>query len=82
MPAATASIGTLMVPVIGVLASGVMLHEPLGIREFTALAFTLGGGALAVRSKIKNGALESAPSEMSVERDGYGQGCRKPSLPR
>jgi probable blue pigment (indigoidine) exporter len=50
LPAATASIGTLLVPVIGVLASGAMLHEPLGIREFAALAFTLGGVALAVRS--------------------------------
>lgn len=50
LPAATASIGTLMVPVIGVLASGVMLHEPLGLREFAALAFTLGGVALAMRS--------------------------------
>ncbi len=50
LPAATASIGTLMVPVVGVLASGAMLHEPLGLREFAALAFTLGGVALAVRS--------------------------------
>ena len=50
LPAATASIGTLMVPVIGVLASGAMLHEPLGVREFAALAFTLGGVALALRS--------------------------------
>ena len=50
LPAATASIGTLLVPVVGVLAAGAMLHEPLGLRELSALAFTLGGVALALRS--------------------------------
>jgi probable blue pigment (indigoidine) exporter len=50
LPAATASIGTLLVPVIGVLAAGAMLHEPLGWREISALVFTLGGVALALRS--------------------------------
>lgn len=50
LPAATASIGTLLVPVVGVLAAAAMLHEPLGIRELTALAVTLGGVAVALRS--------------------------------
>jgi len=50
LPAATASIGTLLVPVVGVLAAAAMLHEPLGLREITALAFTLGGVAIALRS--------------------------------
>jgi probable blue pigment (indigoidine) exporter len=50
LPAATASIGTLMVPAIGVLASVVMLHEPFGVREISALTVTLGGIALAMRS--------------------------------
>jgi drug/metabolite transporter (DMT)-like permease len=50
LPAATASIGTLLVPVIGVLAAGAMLHEPLGLREISALVFTLGGVAMALRS--------------------------------
>jgi probable blue pigment (indigoidine) exporter len=50
LPAATASIGTLLVPVVGVLAAAVMLHEPLGLREIAALAFTLGGVGLALRS--------------------------------
>ncbi len=50
LPAATASIGTLMVPTIGVLASVVLLHEPFGSREIAALAVTLGGIALAMRS--------------------------------
>jgi probable blue pigment (indigoidine) exporter len=50
LPAATASIGTLLVPVVGVLAAAAMLHEPLGVREFTALAVTLSGVAVALRS--------------------------------
>ena len=50
LPAATASIGTLLVPVVGVLAAAAMLHEPLGLREIAALAFTLGCVAVALRS--------------------------------
>jgi drug/metabolite transporter (DMT)-like permease len=50
LPAATASIGTLVVPVVGVLAAAVMLHEPLGLREIAALVITLGGVAVALRS--------------------------------
>ena len=49
LPAATASIGTLLVPVVGVLAAAAMLHEPLGVREIIALAVTLGGVAVALR---------------------------------
>jgi drug/metabolite transporter (DMT)-like permease len=40
----------LLVPVVGVLAAGVMLHEPLGVREIAALAFTLAGVGMALRS--------------------------------
>lgn len=50
LPAATASIGTLLVPVVGVVAAALMLHEPFGWREITALAITLGGVAVALRS--------------------------------
>ncbi len=50
LPATTASIGTLLVPVVGVLASAAILREPLGIREIGALAVTLGGVAVALRS--------------------------------
>ncbi len=50
LPAATASIGTLLVPVVGVRAAAAMLHEPLGIREVVALAVTLGGVAVALRA--------------------------------
>ena len=50
LPAATASIGTLLVPVVGVLAAAAVLHEPLGLRQIAALAITLGGVAVALRS--------------------------------
>ncbi len=50
LPAATASIGTLLVPVIGVLAAAAMLREPLGLREIAALVFTPGGVAVALRA--------------------------------
>ncbi|SEP20473.1 EamA domain-containing membrane protein RarD [Rhodopseudomonas pseudopalustris] len=50
LPAATASIGTLLVPVVGVLASAAMLQEPLGLTEVIALTVTLASVALALRS--------------------------------
>src|SRR5438445_461412 len=50
MSASVATIGTMSVPVIGVVASALALHEPLGIGQIAALAFTLAGVALATRS--------------------------------
>ncbi len=50
MPASVATIGTMSVPVIGVVASALALHEPLGIGQIAALGFTLAGVALATRS--------------------------------
>ncbi|MGB8401771.1 DMT family transporter [Bradyrhizobium sp.] len=50
LPAATASIGTLLVPVVGVVAAAAMLQEPLGLREVAALVLTLGGVTVALRS--------------------------------
>ena len=50
LPASVAAIGTMAVPVIGVLASALTLHEPLGMGQLVALGFTLGGVALATRS--------------------------------
>jgi probable blue pigment (indigoidine) exporter len=49
LPASTAAIGSLLVPVIGVFSSGLVLGEPLGLRHMAALALTLGGVALASR---------------------------------
>ena len=51
LPAATASIGTLLVPVVGVLSAAAMLHEPFGLREVIALAVALSGVALALRAQ-------------------------------
>lgn len=50
LPASVATIGTMAVPVIGVTASAVALHEPLGIGQIAALIFTLAGVALATQS--------------------------------
>jgi drug/metabolite transporter (DMT)-like permease len=50
LPASVAAIGTLAVPVIGVIAAAVALHEPLGIGQIAALLFTLAGVVLATRS--------------------------------
>jgi drug/metabolite transporter (DMT)-like permease len=50
LPAATASIGTLLVPVVGVLSAAAFLHEPFGLREVTALVVALGGVVLALRA--------------------------------
>ena len=50
LPASVAAIGTMAVPVIGVAASALALHEPLGPGQIAALVFTLGGVVLATRS--------------------------------
>ena len=50
LPASVAAIGTLAVPVIGVIVAAVALHEPLGIGQIAALLFTLLGVVLATRS--------------------------------
>jgi drug/metabolite transporter (DMT)-like permease len=50
LPASVAAIGTMAVPVIGVVASALALHEPLGFGQLAALAFTLAGVGLSTRS--------------------------------
>ena len=50
LPASVAAIGTMAVPVIGVVTAAVALHEPLGPGQIAALFFTLAGVALATRS--------------------------------
>jgi drug/metabolite transporter (DMT)-like permease len=50
LPASVAAIGTMAVPVIGVVASAIALHEPLGPGQIAALTFTLAGVALATKS--------------------------------
>jgi drug/metabolite transporter (DMT)-like permease len=50
LPASVAAIGTMLVPVIGVVVSGLALHEPLGLPQIAALVCTVAGVALAARS--------------------------------
>ncbi len=50
LPASIAAIGTLLVPVIGVVASAISLGEPLGPTQVGALALTVAGVAIASRS--------------------------------
>jgi drug/metabolite transporter (DMT)-like permease len=50
LPASVAAIGTMAVPVIGVVTAAIALHEPLGPGQIAALVFTLAGVALATRS--------------------------------
>jgi len=50
LPASVAAIGTMAVPVIGVVTSAIALHEPLGAGQVAALVFTLAGVVLATRS--------------------------------
>ncbi|MBY0382504.1 MAG: DMT family transporter [Xanthobacteraceae bacterium] len=50
LPASTASMGTMLVPVIGVIASAVALGEPLGPTQIGALMLTVTGVAIATRA--------------------------------
>ncbi len=81
LPASVASIGTMAVPVIGVIVSAAALHEPLGIGQIAALVLTLAGVALATHRKTKKTAqVKRRLRRKDFDRD-YGQGCRRPSLP-
>src|SRR4029079_18189724 len=50
LPASVAAIGTMAVPVIGVVASAIALGEPLGLTQVVAVVFPLVGVVLATRS--------------------------------
>lgn len=50
LPASVAAIGTMAVPVIGVMASALALGEPLGPGQIAALVLTLAAVVLATRS--------------------------------
>ncbi len=51
LPASTATIGTLLVPIVAVVSTGLLLGEPLGLREWGALALTLASVLLATRPR-------------------------------
>jgi drug/metabolite transporter (DMT)-like permease len=48
LPASVASMGTLLVPLIGAISASLTLGEPLGLREGLAIALTLSGVTLAL----------------------------------
>jgi drug/metabolite transporter (DMT)-like permease len=50
LPPAMASTGMLLVPLIGVVSAAVIFGEPLGWRQATSVALTLGGVTLALRN--------------------------------
>ena len=50
LPPATASIATLATPIIGVVAAGYALGEPLGMREGLSILLTVGGVGLALKA--------------------------------
>lgn len=47
-PAPVAALGTLAIPVVGVVASALWLGEPLGLQEAAALGFVIGGLAIVL----------------------------------
>ncbi|MFM9851127.1 MAG: DMT family transporter [Hyphomicrobiaceae bacterium] len=49
LPASVASMGTLLVPLIGAISASLTLGEPLGLREAAAIALTLSGVTLALQ---------------------------------
>jgi drug/metabolite transporter (DMT)-like permease len=49
LPPATASVATLLTPVVGIMAAAFALGEPLGVKEFLAMGLTIGGVALVLR---------------------------------
>jgi drug/metabolite transporter (DMT)-like permease len=49
LPPATASVATLLTPVVGVTAAALFLGEPLGAKEWLAMGMTIGGVALVMR---------------------------------
>jgi EamA-like transporter family len=81
LPASVAAIGTMAVPVIGVVTA-VALHEPLGIGPIAALIFTLGAGDPLLIHKREGRRTECAVLQIRDTGFGYGQGCRNPSKPR
>lgn len=62
LPPATASITTLLTPVVGVLAGAAMLGEPIGFNECAALALTLTGVGCAL-IKRRSLSLSARPEQ-------------------
>ena len=62
MPVTVASIGTMMIPVIGLASGALMLGEPFGWREFLALALVLSAIALVLffPARRQSGSMDRA----------------------
>jgi drug/metabolite transporter (DMT)-like permease len=53
LPPATASLGTLLTPVVGIVVAGVSLGEPLGATQLLAMGLTLSGVAVAIQTRSR-----------------------------
>ena len=51
LPAETASVATLLTPIIGISAAALALGEPFGVKESFALVLTVGGLTLVPRKR-------------------------------
>jgi len=60
LPPQIASIGMLLVPIMGIVAAALALGEPLGWKEALAMALTLSGVALALKRKAPSVASQRA----------------------
>jgi len=68
LPPATASVGILLVPLIGIVSSALLIGEPLGPRELMAVALTLGGVTLALTgSRRRAKTLGQRPSSAAAK---------------
>jgi drug/metabolite transporter (DMT)-like permease len=65
LPAAVAAIGTLGVPIVGLLASALVLGEPVGSAELLALVLVVGGLGILVGG-LTRGTVESPPGSRAV----------------
>ncbi len=61
LPAAVAAIGTLAIPVVGVLSSALILAEPVGLRELLALALVVSALAIVLIGPIRLCSSRSSP---------------------
>jgi len=59
LPGETASMATLLTPVIGVIAAAIALGEPFGARQIAALVLVIGGLAFVLRGRSKKRRLAS-----------------------
>jgi drug/metabolite transporter (DMT)-like permease len=69
LPPAVAAIGTLGIPVVGLLASALVLGEPVGSAEIAALILVVSGLAILIGG-LRGGRRESPPGRAAVSTPG------------